>query len=348
MYCIYLVVSCYFEQHPSKQETMIEQIVLDYKTHLYNSPKSVREKLSYFKKISDKGLENFTDAQIADLKAEFIKFVNVNFAFFADTYPTKLFRVTNNKTLNDGKKVRLQKIDQLIGPPLDKSYYGRCNLPGESVFYAALNFRTAIWETKPEEGDLITVSEWEIKEGKRLDTQMIFHPTFTNLSEESNHAYNAWLDKKKEMGIEISEIFEDLMKFFTEEFMKVVQSDRKKNYLFSSIFSSRFLQGKRDKNGFKIEAIAYPSVKMKYGLTNLAILNELVFEKLNLNSITLYEVGETNYDETNVLNDDLIKVSPLIIQTKDFDFVNNKINYDADAELNQAIELHEKFIKNNS
>jgi hypothetical protein len=327
---------------------MIEQIVVDYKTHLYNSPKSIKEKLSYFKEISNNGLENFTEEQIANLKAEFIKFVNVNFAFFADTYPTKLFRVTNNKTLNEGKKVKLQKVDQLIGPPLNKSYYGRCNLPDESVFYAALNFRTAIWETKPEKGDLITVSEWEIKEGQRLDTQMIFHPELTNLSEESKHAFNAWLNKKKEMGSEITEIFEDLMKFFTEEFMKIVHSEKKENYLFSSIFSSRFLQGKRDKNGFKIEAIAYPSVKMQYGLTNLAILNELVFEKLNLKSITLYEIVETNYDETNVLNDDLIKVSPLIIQTKDFDIVNNKINYDANAELNQAIELHEKFLKNNS
>ena len=327
---------------------MIEEIVLDYRTHLYNSPKSIKEKLAYFKEISNNGLENFSEEKIAKLKGEFVKFVNVNFAFFADTYPTKLFRVTNNKTLNEGKKVKLQKVDQLIGPPLNKSYYGRCNLPGESVFYAALNFRTAIWETKPEKGDLITVSEWEIKEGQRLDTQMIFHPELTNLSDESKYAFNAWLNKKNEMGIEIAEIFEDLLKFFTEEFMKIVHSEKKENYLFSSIFASRFLQGKRDKNGFKIEAIAYPSVKMKYGLTNLAILNELVFEKLNLKSITLYEIGETNYDETNVLNDDLIKVSPLIIQTKDFDVVNNKINYDANAELNQAIELHEKFLKNNS
>jgi hypothetical protein len=57
---------------------------------------------------------------------------------------------------------------------------------------------------------------------------------------------------------------------------------------------------------------------------------------------------ETNYDETNVHSDELIKVSPLIIKTSDFDFINNKIKYDEEAEFKLMIELHEKYNKNNS
>ncbi|WP_281337068.1 hypothetical protein [Flavobacterium eburneipallidum] len=322
---------------------MIEQIVKDYKKDLFNSPSEIRKKLDFFRDLSKKGLHNFTEKEIEEIKTNFIKFININMTFWVDTYPTKLFRVTNNKYLYGGEKVKLQIIDDLLGPPLNESYYGRCNLPNESVFYSALDFKTAIWETKPEVGDLITVSEWQIKDGEKLNTHNIFNPNVFNLSKESKDAYKAWIDSKNKRDSTLGEIFEDVMLFFTEEFMKVVDSDKKENYLFSSILSSRFLQAKNDENGFKIEAIVYPSVKMQYGLTNLAISNDLVLKKLNLNSITIYEIMETNYDEKNVHNDDLIKVSPLIIKTTDFDIINNKINYDEDAEFRQMIELHQKY-----
>lgn len=327
---------------------MIEQIVKDYTKDLFNSPESIREKLNFFREISKNGIHNLSEKEIENLKATFIKFVNINMTFWADTYPTKLFRVTNNKHLYEGAKVKLQLIDDLLGPPLNKSYYGRCNLPNESVFYSALDFKTAIWETKPDVGDLITVSEWEIKDGEKLNTHNIFNPSINNLSKESIDAYNAWINSKNKIDSNLGKIFEDIMLFFTEEFMKIVSYNERENYLFSSILSSRFLQANEDKNGFKIEAIAYPSVKMQYGLTNLAISNDLVLKKLNLNSITIYDVMETNYDESNVHTEDLIKVSPLIIKTSDFDFINNKINYDEDAEFRQMIELHEKYRKNNS
>jgi len=327
---------------------MIEQIVKDYKKDLFNTPEKIREKLNFFREISKKGLHQLSEKEIQGIKSEFIKFVNINMTLWADTYPTKLFRVTNNKHLYKGAKVKLQTIDDLLGPPINKAYYGRCNLPNESVFYSALDFKTAIWETKPETGDLITVSEWKIKQGEKLNTHNIFHPKLSNLSKESIDAFIGWIDSKSKIDPRLGEIFEDVMLFFTEEFMKVVSYEERENYLFSSILSSRFLQAKNDKNGFKIEAIAYPSVKMQYGLTNLAISNDLVLKRLDLNSITVYEIMETNYDVNNVHNDDLIKVSPLIIKTSDFDIINNKINYDSEAELQQMIELNEEHQKNNS
>jgi hypothetical protein len=67
---------------------------------------------------------------------------------------------------------------------------------------------------------------------------------------------------------------------------------------------------------------------------------------LQLNKITVYDIAETNYDTNNVLTEDLIKVSPMIITTSNFDFEQNKIIYDLEAELKIAIELHEKY--NNS
>jgi RES domain len=325
---------------------MIEQVVIDYKVHKYNSAKDVKEKLDYFRKLSDDGLHKFTEQEFDNLKAEFIKFQNVIFTLFADTYPTKLFRVTNNKYLYNGQKVKLQKVTDLVGPPIGKSNHGRCNLKGESVFYSALDFKTAIWETRPEVGDLITVSEWEIKPGEKLNTHYIFHPTLTTTNKESAGAYNAWLQSKKEINPELVEVFDELILFLTEQYMKKVSDNEKENYLFSANYSSRLIQQKPDNNGFKIDAVCYPSVRMEYGLTNLAIFNDCVFDKLQLNKITVYDIGETNYDTYNVLTEDLIKVSPMIITTSNFDFEQNKIIYDLDAELKLAIELHEKY--NNS
>lgn len=324
---------------------MIDQVVVNHKMHKFNSAKDVKEKLDYFRKLSEKGLHNLTEQEFNNLKAEFIKFQNVIFTFFADTYPTKLFRVTNNKYLYDGQKVKLQKITDLIGPPIGKPNHGRCNLKGESVFYSALDFRTAIWETRPKAGDLITVSEWEIKPGEELNTHFIFHPGLTDVNKESSDAYNAWLESKREINPELIEVFDELILFLTEQYMKKVSDNEKQNYLFSANYSSRLIQKKPDCNGFKIDAVCYPSVRMEYGLTNLAIFNDCVFDKLQLNKITVYNIVDTNYDEKNVLVEDLIKVSPMIITTDKFDIEQNKIIYDLEAELKLAIELNEKYDK---
>ena len=43
---------------------------------------------------------------------------------------------------------------------------------------AALDFNTAVWETKPEVGDYITLSEWKIKDGEKLyNHYTVTHPT---------------------------------------------------------------------------------------------------------------------------------------------------------------------------
>lgn len=277
------------------------------------------------------------------LTSAFKKFFNYHFTILADTYPTKLFRICRNKLLLNGLEGRLLKISQLIGPPKGKSYYGRCNLPGESVFYAALDFHTAIWETKPEPGEYITVSEWKIKEGHKLWTHSIFHPVLSNVSKASKNGYEAWLQLQREMDPKLVQISDDLMTFLTEQYMMPVDYESRENYLFSGIYSSKLIQSKPDGNGFKIEAICYPSVKMEYGLTNLAILNSLVLQKLDLVEVTIFYVCETNYDTSNLIGDDIIYFSPMVAKTRNFDIQNDSILYDHKAELNLAIELDTKY-----
>ncbi len=127
---------------------MIDSII-KYPTHTFHNKRDIIEKLNYFKKISSDGLEKLPEKEIELLIKEFNTFFNLHVTFFADIYPAKLYRVTINKYITKGKYTKLQKITDLIGPPKELTNIGRCNLKGESVFYAALDTHTALWETKP-------------------------------------------------------------------------------------------------------------------------------------------------------------------------------------------------------
>jgi hypothetical protein len=327
---------------------MIERIVRDITLPLYEAPKDILEKLNYFRELSATGLHNLTEAEIAHIQKEFNIFFNVNLAIVTDAYPTKLFRLTNNKNLCGGKKQKLQQVSDLLGPPEGLSGIGRCNLAGESVFYSALDFRTVIWEMQPEAGDYITVSEWKIKEGQKLMLHSIFHPKETRSNNESLKAYTEYIEIQKKFDPQLAGVFDEILKFICEEFMKPVQFDQKINYLFSAIISSRFLQDLPDENGFRIDAISYPSIKRDYGVTNVAINNSVVLEKLDLEAITIYTVGDTNYDEKNKDSEDLIKVSALQVRVSEFDFEKNKIVYNAAEELRMMMELVDEQSNNNN
>jgi hypothetical protein len=321
---------------------MINKIVRDPLTHTFEKVEDVVEKLNYYRQLSTDGLHRLSDHDMESLRNEFNTFLNIDLTFWADTYPSKLFRVTNNKFINGKKQYKLQKISDLIGPPAGRSNIGRCNLKGESIFYAALDFRTALWETQPKKDDYITVSEWTIKPGQRLNNHFIFHPTETNLSKESKDTYEAHQKAQKTMHPTMLPYFHELMKFFAEEFMKPIDEDKKSNYLFSGIISSRFLQTPADENGFKIESISYPSIKRDHKVTNIAILNSLVLQKLDLIAATIYTVGEADYRPANKDKDDFVKVSALKTYHKSFDFEKDQIYWDLQRELKDAIELDTK------
>ena len=322
---------------------MIEKIVLDTEKHIFETPEKIAERLKYFKNLSNAGLEKLSDEELKKVEADFNKFLNINLTLFAETEPTRLFRITRNRFIYKENPYKLQKVSDLMGPPAEFASLGRVNKKGESVFYCALDFNTAVWEMQPEVGEYITVSEWKIKKGQKLINHFIFHPEETNLSKESKNAHEAHL---KEMGIireDYRKTFNEIQKFIAEEFMKPVDRTKNVNYLFSSIIGSRFLQSGKDPNGFQIEAISYPSTRRDCEVTNIAILNSLVLDKLDLVSAKIMTVGETNYDVKNKNREDLIMVSALQTESESFDFENNKIYWNLKKELEDGIRLHQEM-----
>jgi len=323
---------------------LIDQIVIDIDRHVFNSLSSINEKLDYYRDLIDKGLSNLPDEEFDSLHKEITKFFNVQFAAFTTAEPTKLFRISFNKPItNQGRGGHLKNITQLLGPPPGKATFGRCNLPGESVFYSALDFNTAVWETKPQYDDVITLSEWKIKEGKNIIINSIFnHPDIADVNAESKKTYETYLKEMDKMHPKQWELFDSIIKFVTEQFVRPIPKDKPKEYLFSAHFSSKLFQPGPD--DFRIEAIVYPSIQRKYGVTNLAILNEIILERFDPVAITTHDVVETYYDKDPQSNESVLGVFPAFSRITEFDIPNDKIIYpDPKAEL---AELLKKLRKN--
>ncbi|MFM2225214.1 MAG: hypothetical protein RJA07_1416 [Bacteroidota bacterium] len=323
---------------------MLKPIIKDIFNHVLEEKSIIVDGLNYFKNISRTGINQLSKSEISSIKKEFNNFFNIELSFFADIYPSNLYRVTNNKKLYNGQKVKLQKVSDLLGAPKEFSNINRCNLSGESVFYAAFDSNTALWETKPDVGDYITISHWTIKENQKLNAHSIFHPEIEMNNKESQKVIRDYFEAKKQISSELAETFELILNFFSEEFMKPIVDLEKENYLFSALYSSATLQNEPDINNFKIDAITYPSVKRDYGVTNIAIQNSDVLQKLTLLDIIVLTVAETNYDDENKSREDLIKTK-FQITTDKFDFVNDKIIYNSEEDLKRFIELHQKFKK---
>lgn len=208
----------------------------------------------------------------------------------------------------------LTEISELLAPPIEYCNYGRCNITGEQVLYCATSEAGAYWETKPENGDVITISHYELKP----DTEV--------------NCFIVRKNKSEEPKIEtlIQEVYYVLEEFFVDIYSLPISRDRPKDYLFSGLLSSDqlFYPVVADNN---FEGILYPSVQRKKFGWNFAIRNELILERYNLIGVeTRFILDEyENLDHTTeeVTTDQVIGS----FGTEAFDFENGKILYDEEG-----------------
>jgi hypothetical protein len=173
---------------------------------------------------------------------------------------------------------------------------------------------SAYWETKPKNGDVITISRFKLKDGAKVNCSIIRkEKTATHAISHSNQ--------------EIYFLLED---FFVDVFSLEVVRERPRDYVFSAVLSSEQLFYRiASKNN--IEAIIYPSVQRKKYGRNFAIKNDLILEKYDLTSVeTKFILDEyENLDPSSgePTTDSLIGS----FGTEVFDFENGKILYSEDA-----------------
>jgi hypothetical protein len=282
-----------------------------------NPPDKVKEKLDYYRTLFNKTHDLPAD-QLEELTQNIKTFFNLKAVGFTDNPPARLVRISiNNRILSSqGKELSyLTDISQLLAPPIKYCNYGRCNIQGQQVLYCATSEASAYWETKPKNGDVITLSHYELKPNAKVNCNIIRREKRENAK--ANHPL-----------IEIAGLLEE---FLIEAFSLEVSRDRPADYLFSSLLSSEqlFYPVVSDKN---IEAIIYPSVQKKKFGENFAIRNDIILERYNLIGVeTRFILDEyENLDPTSdeVTTDQLIGS----FGTTAFDFEKGKILYNEKAD----------------
>ncbi len=119
-----------------------------------------RKLLDYIKRLSEDGVTPLIEKQLLLMLNNSIQFFS--HLILTDVFP-EIHRLTINKRVI-GSNNRIREINHLRYPPACKvSKYGRCNFPKQSVLYASFLHMTAMNETQPHIGDLITESVWRVK-----------------------------------------------------------------------------------------------------------------------------------------------------------------------------------------
>jgi hypothetical protein len=233
--------------------------------------------LSFLTRLATDGVTPLIEKQVITMLDQSLPF----FAhlLYKDSF-TELTRLSINKKIL-GKNQRIKDIKYLRYPPADKvAAYGRCNLRGQSALYATFNLLTAFGEMKPALGDLITISNWILKE---QDASMLFCPIFKNQPARDN-VYNPrtrqfdelYRQKLASFPNYIGRQINSLMQFIADAFTRRVDPKNDLDYIFSAYFSDKILY--KFEAG-SIDAIYYPSVPGDLSFENIAI-KPSVFDRL--------------------------------------------------------------------
>jgi len=179
--------------------------------------------------------------------------------------------VINRTVRTDEKNVRLTDYTQLKYPPLKiehKLPFNRASLKGQSVFYAGAGNLSSILETRPELGDLYTVSKWRQKKDTLINHFPIFYHQAISDRPEFEKDWEHHNDFLKTLNPDVSEVVSEFLNFMTEVFIKKVNKDNKFGYMFSSLFSNYYLTRALP----QVHCIYYPSVASEYAASNIACL----------------------------------------------------------------------------
>lgn len=132
----------------------------------------------------------------------------------------------------DNQNLDLNKDNELLAPPPEVASAGRCNAEGVSYLYLASDEKTAIYEVKPNKGDIVTLATLKIKK-----TLTIF---ITELYDENNIKY---VDKRNQDNRELIA----LMKIINDDLKNVVTINERVEYLpyqwFSEYIKSKGFDG---------------------------------------------------------------------------------------------------------
>jgi hypothetical protein len=191
-----------------------------------------------------------------------------------DTIKVKtIYRATLNRNVNEGSNSRIKSIDLLSYPkPEIVNKFGRCNFPKEPIFYCSLYELINFSELKPSEGDIVSLSTWEV-----IDEELQIWPIFPKELFLESYRFQDNLGHRKILENNLfgrPQYEQDqillLLNFLASVFEKVVDRRDDSNYLLSAILAKLMFEKE------KMDAIFYSSVQANFPYSNLAIKRELI------------------------------------------------------------------------
>jgi len=218
------------------------------------------KKKELIEKISSYDLKN-TDITI--IKKDFNELIEGEIKTPIPLAPTKFFRVRKND-IQHGLITGFSNTNELKYPPANfVKTIGRLNDVGESIFYAAPLYKTAVEECHINNNDFFTLSEYELKNKNEpiyfwalgID-RVIFKFNFPR--SENTYEYQCFMGELKSI--------EDkgIQKFLFDEFTKEVAKDEEYNYKTTVALASRYLEKKNT-------GIIYTSIACNSKVVNLAL-----------------------------------------------------------------------------
>jgi hypothetical protein len=203
-------------------------------------------------------------------------------------------------------------IKQLTYPPADKVGYGRCNRPGDPVFYGSTSSISAIQELAPPNGTRLVLSMWRVTKPIVAACVGYSEKTFRDLG--SNRWSDIWWEKQaspelEPVGARTPE--NNLVnRFLAKEFTRSIPKDDAWKYKLSACISETFLKAKpaehangeipgllrarESTTGIEVSALVYPSVAAAANNDNVAINSSTADSSLSLVWAQFLEIERTS------------------------------------------------------
>lgn len=286
-------------------------------------PEITHNELEKFKKLLT-DLSKFTTGGITPfIEKQLLYILDSSIPFISNLILTHRFDEVNRLTINKrvvGENKRISDIKFLKYPPKDKVLkYGRCNYPNQSILYSSFLSFTAMNESQPRTGDLVTKTKWRVRNEQSLKYCPIFknQPTRDNLFNPRTHE----IEEEYEKAIQIyppllREQIDLLVQFMADAFTRRINPSNHLDYLFSAYFSNKLFNELEDG---EIEAIYYPSVKDGLTFENLAIKPDVFDTKYDLVEVkdSVCFVDPTDGNKAYLFDG--------LCECKDFDLATGKV-----------------------
>ncbi len=246
-----------------------------------------------------------SNLSVSEIETLFYKTAIV-YPFGAVEYPSSIFnsfpiwrcRININEAFENTSLLKTYSYPD----PKFCSKNGRANLAGRSVFYCAHNGTTAIFETKPVEGDILYLTKWTVASNRNvliMNFLPVDIPSTNPFFASARRLFDQQIAFHDINGGQKGEHLKAVTSFVSQSFV-----DEKEPYHLTSWLADRALY---ESNG--VDVLVYPSIPRKFVSCNFVIRRDFVDSFLQMKTVFKLHV---NYCDGEILHYKLLETGDCI------------------------------------